>query len=232
MDGVTHELTSQDIEQDFNWITHSTCIVTSNVYRAIINAAAAKAFGKRKNVLVLWWKCQLHENFPLSSQAILYNEDERSELFAYFVQGSTAQVLDNAHGNIYFGVANGTPCTMHSLAWDDPEEEGVAFQAIAKSTPGQVIDLPTPPDHIIIDVKSQAGAQWPKHLNLAPDSNFIRILIGLMSRCNKKAKVGTQDGLFSWTVLLGTLYLGTIGGSTWIITLQLCKQKPLYFNLP
>jgi hypothetical protein len=42
---------------------------------------------------------------------------------------------------------------MHSLAWDDPEEECMAFQAIAKSTPGQVIDLPTPPDHIIIDVK-------------------------------------------------------------------------------
>jgi hypothetical protein len=116
VDGVTHELTSQDIEQDPNWITHSTCIVTSNVDRAIINAAAAKAFGKRKNVPVLRWKRQLHEDFPLSSQAILYNEDERPELFAYFVQGGTGQVLNNAHGNVYFGVANGTPCTMHSLA--------------------------------------------------------------------------------------------------------------------
>jgi hypothetical protein len=47
---------------------------------------------------------------------------------------------------------------MHSLAWDDPEEERVAFQAIAKSTIGQVIDLPAPPDHIIIDVKPQAGS--------------------------------------------------------------------------
>ena len=130
MDGVTHELTSQDIEQDPNWITHSTCIVTSNVDRAIISAAAAKAFGKHKNVPVLWWKHQLHEDFPLSSQAILYNEDERPELFAYFVQGGTGQVLDNAHGNIYFGVANGTPCTMHSLAWDNPEKECVAFQAL------------------------------------------------------------------------------------------------------
>jgi hypothetical protein len=53
VDGVTHKLTSQDIEQDPNWITHSTCIVTSNVDRAIINAAAAKAFGKPKNVPVL-----------------------------------------------------------------------------------------------------------------------------------------------------------------------------------
>ncbi len=82
---------------------------------------------------------------------------------------------------VYFCVANGTPCTMHSLAWNNPEEEHVAFQAIAKSTPGWVIDLPTPPDHIIIDVKSQAGMQWSIHLNLAPDSNFICIPIGLTS---------------------------------------------------
>jgi hypothetical protein len=199
VDGVTHELTSQDIEKDPYWITHSTCIVTSNVDKAIINATAAKAFGKCNNVPVLRWKRQLHEEFPLSSQAILYNEGKRPELFAYFVQGGPGQVLDNAHGNVYFGVANGTPCTMHSLAWDDSEEECVAFQDIAKSTPGQVIDLPTPPDHIIIDVKPQVGMQWPKHLKLAPDSNFICIPIGLMSQCNKKAKVGTQESITYYT---------------------------------
>ncbi len=46
VDGVTHELTKQDVENNPNWITKSTCIVTSNVDRAIINAEAAKAFGK------------------------------------------------------------------------------------------------------------------------------------------------------------------------------------------
>ncbi len=51
VDGVTHELTLQDVENDPNWITKSTCIVTSNVDRAIINAEAAKAFGKRVNIL-------------------------------------------------------------------------------------------------------------------------------------------------------------------------------------
>jgi hypothetical protein len=60
--------------------------------------------------------CGGNEDFPLSFQAILYNEDKRPELFAYFVQGVPGQVLDNAHGNVYFGVANGAPCTMHSLA--------------------------------------------------------------------------------------------------------------------
>jgi hypothetical protein len=71
----------------------------------------------------LQWRCKLSLNFPLSVEAILYDEDERPELFAYFVQGGCSQVLDNAHGNVYFGVANGTACTMHSLAWDDPEDK-------------------------------------------------------------------------------------------------------------
>ncbi len=45
-------------------------------------------------------------------------------------------MLDNAHGNVYFGVANGTACTMHSLAWDDPRDEKDAHNAIKTSTPG------------------------------------------------------------------------------------------------
>ncbi len=136
IDGVTHELTSQQIQQDPNWITKSTCIVTSNVDRAIINAKAAEAFGKRNKKPVFWWKHQLHNDFPKSAQAILYDEEERPELYAYFVKGGPGQILDNTHGNVYFGVANGTPCTMHSLAWNNADEEEDALQAIAKGTPG------------------------------------------------------------------------------------------------
>jgi hypothetical protein len=70
MDGVTHELTLQDVENDPDWIKESTCIVTSNVDTAIINAEAAKAFGKQNNVPVLQWKCKLSLDFPLSVEAI------------------------------------------------------------------------------------------------------------------------------------------------------------------
>ena len=67
------------------------------------------------------------------------------------------------------------------LAQDDPREEQNAQKAIAKSTPGQVIDLPTPPNHIIVDIKPQTGIKWPQDLNLAPDSIFIPIPFGLTS---------------------------------------------------
>ncbi len=181
MDSVTHELTLQDIEHDPNWITKSTCIVTSNVDRAIINAEAANAFGKRNNVPILRWKRKLSLDFPLSFEAILYDKDERLELYAYFVQGGSGQVLDNVHGNVYFGVANGTACTMRSLAWDDPEDKEDAHNAIRSSTPGQVIDLPKPPDHIIVDIKPVKVIKWPQGLNLSLNSNLIRIPIGLTS---------------------------------------------------
>ncbi len=123
MDGVTHELTLQDVENDPNWIAKSTCIVTSNVDRAIINAEAAKAFGKCYNVPILRWKCKLSLDLPLLVEEILYDKDERPELFANFGQGGCSQELDSAHGNVYFGVANGTACIIHSLAWDDPEDK-------------------------------------------------------------------------------------------------------------
>jgi hypothetical protein len=86
--------------------------------------------------------------------------------------------LDNAHGNLYFGVENGTSCTMHFLAWEDPEDDKHAHKAIRTSTKGQVIDLPKPPDHIIVDIKPIKGIKWPQGLNLSPNSDLIQIPIG------------------------------------------------------
>jgi hypothetical protein len=143
----------------------------------------------------LQWRCKLSLDFPLSVEAIFYDEDERLQLFAYFVQGGCSQVLDNAHGNVYFGVANGTACTMHSLAWDDPEDKKHAHNMIKASTQGQVIDLPKPPNHIIVDINPIKGIKWPHHLNLSPNSNLIQIPIGLTSQCKKKVRVGTQESV-------------------------------------
>ncbi len=82
-------------------------------------------------------------------------------------------MLDNAHGNVYFGVANGTACTMPSLAWDNPEDKKDDHSAIRTSTPSQVTDLSKPPDHITVDIKPVKGIKWPHHLNLSPNSNLI-----------------------------------------------------------
>jgi hypothetical protein len=104
-------------------------------------------------------------------------------------------VLDNSHGNVFFGVSNGTACTMHSLARDDQEDRRDAHNAIRTSTPGQVTDLPKPPDHIMVDIKPIKRIKWPHHLNLSRNSNLIQIPIELTSQCKKKVKVGTQESL-------------------------------------
>ncbi len=96
---------------------------------------------------------------------------------------------------MYFGGTNGTACTMHSVAWDDPEDEKDAHNAIRASTLGQVIDLPKPPDHIVVDINPIKGIKWPCHLNLSPNSNLIQIPIGLTSWCKKKVRVGTQKSV-------------------------------------
>jgi hypothetical protein len=56
-----------------------------------------------------------------------------------------------------------------------------------------VIDLPKSPDHIIVDIKPVKGIKWPQGLNLSPNSNLIRIPIGLTSQCKKKVKVRAQE---------------------------------------
>ena len=142
----------------------------------------------------------------LCIQAILYGEESRPELFACFVPVGPGQVLDNTHGNIFFGVANGSACTMHSLAWDNPEDEKEASKTIAKGEPGHVIDLPAPPDHIIVDIKPRPNIQWPQHLNLSPDSNVIHIPIGLTTRCNNKAKVGLDQSVSYYAHAAKTKY--------------------------
>jgi hypothetical protein len=97
---------------------------------------------------------------------------DQSSLLILYKEGAV-RVLDNAHGNVYAGVANGTTCTMHSLAWNDLEVEEDAHNAIRTSTPGRVIDLPKPPDHITVDIKPVKGIKWPQGFNLSPNSNLI-----------------------------------------------------------
>jgi hypothetical protein len=85
--------------------------------------------------------------------------------------------------------------TMHSLAWDYPEDKEGAHNSIRTSTPGQVIDLPKPPDHIIFDIKPIKGIKWPQGVNLSSNSNLIQIPIGLTSRCKEKIEVRTQESV-------------------------------------
>jgi hypothetical protein len=150
-------------------------------------------------------------------------------LYAYFVEGGLGQILDNAHGNVFFGVANGTPCTMHSLAWDNADEQEDALKAITKGTPGQVIDLPTAPKHIVLNIKPEPGITWPQHLNLAPGSNVIQIPIELTTRCDKKVEIGPQESVTYYAQAVDLAFAVTVWkcqGGTYEYIIALLEGTP------
>jgi hypothetical protein len=80
-----------------------------------------------------------------------------------------------------------------------------------------VIDLPKPPDHIIVDINPIKGIKWPHHLNLSPNSNLIR-LPGLTSQCKKKVRVGTQESV--------TYYAHAVD-LAFAITVCVCSHPPV-----
>ncbi len=138
-------------------------------------------------------------------------------------------MLDNTHGNVYFGVANGTACTMHSLAWDDPEDKKDAHNAIRASTPGQVIDLPKPPDHIIVDINPINRIKWSHHLNFSSNPKLIQIPIGLTSQCKKKVSAGMQESVTYYAHAVDLAFAITVWkcqGGTFDYINALLEQTP------
>jgi hypothetical protein len=118
---------------------------------------------------------------------------------------------------------------MHSLAWDNPEDKKEAFKAITKGEPGQIIDLPTPPDHIIVDIKPQPNIHWPQHLNLSTDANIIRIPIGLTTRCDRKAKIGANQSVTNYAHAVDLAFTITVWkcqGGTFKYIIALLEHTP------
>ncbi len=110
-----------------------------------------------------------------------------------------------------------------------PEDEKDAHNSIRASTPGQVIDLPKPPDHIIVNINPINGIKWLHHLNLSPNSNLIRIPIGLTSRCKKKVRVGTQESVTYYAHVVDLAFARTVWkcqGGTFDYIIALLEQTP------
>ncbi len=92
-----------------------------------------------------------------------------------------------------------------------------------------MIDSPKPPDHIIVDIKPIKGIKWPHHLNLLPNSNLIRITIGLTSRCKKKVKVGTQESVTYYAHAVDLAFTITVWkcqGGTFDYIIALLEHTP------
>ncbi len=83
-----------------------------------------------------------------------------------------------------------------SLAWDEKNKEDENLALISKNRHSAILELPYPPDHIIVSIKPKPGTSWPRNLNLAPpNSDCIHIPIGLVSRIYSKTCACLSKGL-------------------------------------
>jgi hypothetical protein len=186
VDALTTELARKGVMEDEGWTTRSTVVTTSNLDRGVINASMALIYGVKNNQLVIRWRRKLQAEIPIYLQSLIYANGKYPDLHGYFVYGAPGQVLDNGNGNVCFGVANGTPCRMISLGWDDQSIQAKVIQTI-NACNDQVVDIQVPPDYIIVEVELADADKWPRHLNLSADPSKIHIPIGIKSSNGRKA---------------------------------------------
>jgi hypothetical protein len=185
---LTNEITPADIVVDTQWNTDSTILTATNSDRTTVNQVRVLQFAILHNQPAIRWRRTLRQTLPRFLENTIYNDKLFPEVFGYFTKNAPSMILDNGNGNVTYGVANGTPCKMISLSWDDEQDRKDAETIIAAHTDfTKVCELPIPPDHIIVSVPNVDVANWPKELNLAPknENNKItdlHIPIGLHKR--------------------------------------------------
>jgi hypothetical protein len=189
LDGLTAELTRNEVLANRSWTMEATVLTNNNIDRSAINGTIAPIFACQTGQCVLRWRRKFNQDLPRSLQELIYCEDTHPDLFGYFVQGAPAQILDNGNGNVSYGVANGTPCKMVSVAWNDSVVGANVAKKMANcsNTVNTVIDIPAP-DFIIVSIQPSLDPhlQWPAHLNLSDDDREIHIPIGLRTRPHEK----------------------------------------------
>lgn len=122
LEAVTKLLTQQDLREEPEWLgDNMRILVTTNLDKAALTQCASLLLANHEDKLLFKWRRGLHTSIPDGIKTMLYDENVHPYMFGYFVQGAPAQIHDNSNGNLAWGVANGSPCRLHSMAWEDEE---------------------------------------------------------------------------------------------------------------
>jgi hypothetical protein len=197
---LTQPLEAQDVARDPLWLERSTVLVTSNADRSVVNGHMARTLAQQMGVLLFRWCKPIADSTvrELGTAAqFLFRESRYPVLFGYFFKGARAQVLDNGNGNVQWGVANGTACVYHSIAWDDKAKTDHVAQLVSAALLNEelVVDLPFPPEFINVILVDRDGnplsaSVWPPTENVAAgtdrEPSNVVIPIGLVARSTEK----------------------------------------------
>lgn len=175
-------ITSEDISNDPKWIDSSVILVTGNAERAIMNSTMAQILANRMSTILYRWRKPMKNisSDNITYMEYLYDEDIHPTLFGYFFKGATAQILDNKNGNVSLGIANGTMCKYHSMAWSDRTKTDIirslTTQALLANE--DMVELPFPPDFINVTILDHNlepvnASTWPLHNDLITSNDEV-----------------------------------------------------------
>jgi hypothetical protein len=215
---IAKEITMDDMKADPDWLDEMTILVTNNVDKAALTPCAASLYAARNGEVLYRWRRETKHELPPALQRLIYDEDAHPELFAYFARGARAQILDNNNGNVGWCIANGSPCKMHSLAWQDPAKSDLVVQLVQEARKNGTlrVDLPFPPDFINVQLldpsgELKSGQNWPHENNLdtewvaSPEGRRLHkqtvvIPIGLMSSKSRKKCIRLGGNVLEETI--------------------------------
>ena len=156
-------LSTEDVLNDPSWC-EAPLIVTSNLERHYQNLPRIITYAQINNLPVLTWKLPLNgeiaAQLEIEQLNLLYEQNKC--LHGYFVKNAPAYITDNTDPNK--GLANGTPCFLHSLCFDTDFDPQLQLE-IDSASPGTLIEIPVPVS-VNVRVPSLDSEHWCSNPNL------------------------------------------------------------------
>lgn len=113
-------LTAEALEREGDALRFAKIGVLSNMERHVLNYAQARAFAKRHNRPLVWWRQELTgmaAGWLSADEQEKMFEVEREGLCFFFVEGAPASITHNIETGR--GLVNGCDATLHSLTMPD-----------------------------------------------------------------------------------------------------------------
>ena len=145
-------LSSSDL-RNLNELLYATIIVTGNYERQELNSFVAGLWARHFHTHVVRWKKKVKydrwKGRP-STEEEMQEAEEQTCFYEYFVPRCPAYITHNI--NLDADLVNGTSAEEHSLGFDSAEEKTYLDNMIKITPIGGIIDLPTPPIAINVEL--------------------------------------------------------------------------------
>ena len=122
-------MSADDVQQSPDEWKYAPVLVSSNRERLNICRMKAIMFAKENKTYVFKWKCKILQEENRPPDSIMQHILEKHAFFwQYFVTGAPCNLSVNINGDV--GLVNGSPATLHSLTFSDPDEHSRIVQHI------------------------------------------------------------------------------------------------------